>query len=283
MIELQNVSKRYGRVTAIDDLSLTIEENGIYILLGRNGAGKTTLMKLIAGHIGATGGAIAVCGKRVSMAHMPACVSFAESGSDQFNMRVSELIEAAGTIRDGFDLAFARRMAEKFALDGRKRYKQLSFGMRTMLSTILTLAGRSKITLLDEPVLGFDAIMREQFNALLLESYEAYPRVIIVSTHLIDEIAKVAERLIIIEKGKCLLRTDIGDIDEHAYVLTGPADAVAPLLENLNCIGQSKIGGMLAAYIYDERIPAPAGVQADRLSLQDFFIKLVGEEIHHER
>jgi ABC-2 type transport system ATP-binding protein len=173
-------------------------------------------------------------------------------------------------------------MTEKFDLDGRKRYKQLSFGMKTMLSTILTLANRSKIILLDEPVLGFDAIMRSQFNTLLLESYEAHPRIIIVSTHLIDEIAKVAQYLIVIEKGKCLLSTDIGDIDEHAYTLTGPAGAVAPLLDGLRVIGQDKIGGMLVVCIYGERISPPAGVTVERLSLQDFFIKLVGEETHHE-
>jgi ABC-2 type transport system ATP-binding protein len=282
VIDFQNTSKQYGRTVAIDNLSLTIAEDGIYILLGRNGAGKTTLMKLIAGHIGATGGSIAVDGKQVSPGRMPECVNFVESNSEQFNMRVSELIEAAGTVQDGFDLAFAHRMAGKFALDPHKRYKQLSFGMKTMLTTILTLANRSKIILLDEPVLGFDAIMRDQFNTLLLESYEAYPRIIIVSTHLIDEIAKVAQRLIVIEKGKCLLSTDINDIDEHAYALTGPANTVAPLLENRNCIGQDKIGGMLVAYIYGERVPPQEGVTTDRLSLQDFFIKLVGEETHHE-
>jgi ABC-2 type transport system ATP-binding protein len=281
MIDLQNVNKRYGRTVAIDDLSLTIAENGIYVLLGRNGAGKTTLMKLIAGHINTTGGGIAVDGKQVSSGHMPGCINFVESNSDQFNMRVWKLIEAASAIQDGFDLVFAYRMAEKFGLDRRKRYKQLSFGMRTMLTTILTLANRSKIILLDEPVLGFDAIMRDQFNTLLLESYETTPRIIIVSTHLIDEIAKVAQRLIVIEKGKCLLSTDINDIDEHAYTLTGPVNAVTPLLENLNCIGQNKIGGMLVAYIYGERISAPEGVMTDRISLQDFFIKLVGEETHH--
>jgi ABC-2 type transport system ATP-binding protein len=281
MIEFQNVTRRYGSTTAIDDLSMKVSGNGIYCLLGKNGAGKTTLMKLIAGHINADTGQVMVDNRKVSTANQPECVNFVESHAGQFDMRLSELIDMAGVLRDGFDPDFARRMAGRFELDLRKKYRQLSFGMKTMLATILTLANRSKVILLDEPALGFDAIMRDQLNTLLHESCELNPRVIIVSTHLIDEIAKVARRLIIINHGKVLLHTDIEDIDERAYILTGPADAVTPLLENLNCIGKSAAGTMLAAYIYDERIEPPRGVTLDRLSLQDFFVKLVGGDVYH--
>jgi ABC-2 type transport system ATP-binding protein len=282
MIDLKNVTKRYGSAAAaVDDLSMKVSDKGIYCLLGKNGAGKTTLMKLIAGHINVTCGNIMVDSKKVSTANQPECVNFVESHTEQFNMRVSELIDTAGILQDGFDAGFARQMAGRFELDLRKKYKQLSFGMKTMFATILTLANRSKVILLDEPTLGFDAIMRDQFNTLLYQSYELNPRIIIVSTHLIDEIAKITQRLIIINQGKVLLHTDIEDIDERAYILTGPSNAVTPLLENLNCIGKNMAGTMLAAYIYDKRIEPPEGVMLDRLSLQDFFVKLVGGDVYH--
>ena len=95
MIELIDVTKRFGGITAIDRVNLTIPETGIYCLLGRNGAGKTTFMKLLAGHIAATDGEIKMEDKRVSPGHMPDSISFIESGSVQFNFRVSQLIEAA--------------------------------------------------------------------------------------------------------------------------------------------------------------------------------------------
>jgi ABC-2 type transport system ATP-binding protein len=280
MIDFNCVTKRYGSTTAIDGLSMNVPDNGIYCLLGKNGAGKTTLMKLIAGHINASSGSVVVDGRTASTASQPECVNFVESHSGQFNMWVAELIETANALQDGFDLPFARQMIEHFELNPRKKYKQLSFGMKTMLATILTMANKSKIILLDEPVLGFDAIMRDQFNTLLHESYERCPRVIIVSTHLIDEIARITQRLIIINNGKVLLHTGIEDIDERAYMLTGPSNAVTPVLENLNCIGKDVSGGMTAAYIYDERIEPPRGVMLDRLSLQDFFVKLVGGTHH---
>jgi ABC-2 type transport system ATP-binding protein len=198
-------------------------------------------------------------------------------------------------------------MIERFELNTKKKYKKLSFGMKTMLTTIITLANQStnlalkdevgclgkesvsgyiptvctprrqsKIILLDEPTLGFDAIMRDQFNTLLLESYQAHPRIIIVSTHLIDEIAKVAERLIIIDKGRILFEAGIDDIDEKAYTISGSTNVVLPLLDGLNCIGKTTAGSVMAAHIYGERITPPDGVAIDRLSLQDFFINMVG-------
>ena len=276
MIELTNVVKKYGKTIAIDDLSLNIMENGIFCLLGRNGAGKTTLMKLIAGHISAKSGTINIDVKKVSASHMPESVSFIESGAIQFNMRVSALLETASQLQSDFDSDFAREMVRRFGLSSRKRFKQLSFGMKTMLTTIIALANNSKVILLDEPTLGFDAIMRDQFNTLLLESYNAHPRVIIVSTHLIDEIAKVTEKLIIIESGRLLMEAGIDEIDEKAYILSGPVAIIEPLLGEINCIGKKKMGSVMAAYIYDNRIKPPEGVVIDRLNLQDFFIQLVG-------
>lgn len=280
MIKFKNVTKKYGTTRAIDCVTLNIPGSGIYCLLGRNGAGKTTLMKLIAGHIAATDGTITVDGRHVSPDKMPDNVNFIESGSVQFNMRASELIDAAAELQEGFDCEFAREMTEWFELDTRKKYKQLSFGMKVMLTAIITLANNSKIILLDEPTLGFDAIMRDQFNTLLLESYNAHPRIIIVSTHLIDEIAKVTERLMIINKGRILLETGIEDIDEKAYTLSGSANMVLPLINRLNCIGKTTAGSMMAAYIYDNRITPPKGVTLDRLGLQDFFINIVGGKSH---
>jgi ABC-2 type transport system ATP-binding protein len=207
---------------------------------------------------------------------MPENLAFIESGVKQFNVKVSKLIDMAAALQDDFDHEFAIKMVKKFELNPNKKFKQLSFGMKTMLTTIITLSNNSGVILLDEPTLGFDAIMRDQFNTLLLESYQNHPRIIIVSTHLIDEIAKVIQRLIIIDQGKLLMESGIDEIDEKAYTLSGAVSAIEPLLPNLNCIGKTTAGSVMAAHIYGERIDPPEGVHIDRISLQDFFINLVG-------
>ncbi|MDR2974332.1 MAG: ABC transporter ATP-binding protein [Propionibacteriaceae bacterium] len=276
MINLVDLRKTYGRSVGLDHITLDLPDTGIYCLLGRNGAGKTTLMKLIAGHIGASGGEVRVNGQVVVPGHMPTTVNYVEANLNQFNMSVSSLIKAAASVQHDFDMDFASTMIDRFRLPRAKKYKHLSFGMRTMVTAIITLANNSPVILMDEPTLGFDAIMREQFNALLLESYAAHPRLIVVSTHLIDEIAKVAEHLVIIDQGKVLVHASVADLDERAYTLSGMADAVRPLLVGLNCIGTTMAGSAMAAHIWDHRITPPIGVSVSRLSLQDFFIALVG-------
>jgi len=113
-------------------------------------------------------------------------------------------------------------------------------------------------------------------NTLLFKSYQAHPRLILVSTHLIDEIAKVAQRLIVIDHGRLLLEASIDDIDERAYTLSGPTDLVKSALDGLNCIGQTVMGAVMAAHVFDKRITPPSGVTITNLDLQDFFINLVG-------
>jgi len=212
MIEFKEVVKLYGNTIAIDRINIKLPETGIYCLLGRNGAGKTTFMKLLAGHIEATEGEIAVDGKPVSPRRMPENVNFITSGGDLFNIKISSLIDMATALKDDFDRIFALKMMARFELAPGKKYRSLSFGMKTMLTTILTLANTTGAVLLDEPTLGFDPIMRDRFNTLLMESFSLHPRLIIVSTHLIDEIAKISERLIIIDQGRILLESGINDI-----------------------------------------------------------------------
>lgn len=275
MIKFSNVTKEYKNTTAIDHINLELSQNKIYCLLGRNGAGKTTFMKLLAGHINTTNGSVLVDGKRVSTINMPDCVNFIESRASQFNMRINKLLDLASSLQPDFDLEFAKDMLKKFKLDKNKKYKQLSFGMQTMFTTLLSLASRAKVVVLDEPVLGFDAIMRERFYELLQASFEYCPRIIIVSTHLIDEIARVAEDIIIIEKGSILLHSTINEIDEKAYFLTGPANEVKNAVKGLNVIGEKTLGGYTTAYLFGKRVSPPANIKLQSLGLQEFFINII--------
>ena len=276
MIKFSNVTKEYSSTVALNDINLEIIENKIYCLLGRNGAGKTTFLKLIAGHINATSGDVTVDSKRVTTFNMPQSVSFIESRASQFNMRIGQLLELAYSLQPDLDIDFAKDCLKKFKLDRNKKYKQLSLGMQTMFTTLVSLASRSKIVILDEPVLGFDAIMRERFYDMLQFSFEYCPRVIIVSTHLIDEISRVAEDIIIIEEGSILLHSSMIDIDEKAYSLTGPSGEIKNILKGLNVIGEKSLGGYTTAYIFGQRITPPSNIKLQALGLQEFFVNIVG-------
>lgn len=276
MINLKDISKHYGGMTAIDHITAKLEENKIYCLLGCNGAGKTTLLKMIAGHMNASSGQIEVCGSQVKSSAVPEAVHFVENKMSQFNTKAGLLLKMARDLNDDFDYCYAEEMAKRFRLDLDKKYNQMSFGMQTMLTTLMGLASNAKVVILDEPLLGFDAVMRNEFYEMLNDSFEKHPKLIIVSTHMIDEIAKSAEKVLILDKGRLIFQGDINDIDEKAYAITGSTSNVEAVLEKLNVIGKKKAGGYMTAFVYDECKKIPAGCSVQSVGLQDFFVQMVG-------
>ena len=146
------------------------------------------------------------------------------------------------------------------------------------MSTILCLASNKSVVLLDEPVLGFDAIMRVEFYDMLTESFRKHPRIIVVSTHIIEEIAKTIQKLIILDKGSIRFFDTLQSVETKAFSISGLQKDVEAAIQNLNVIGRDTVGGLATCYIFDTP-PAPsASLEIHPLSLQDFFIQMVGHK-----
>lgn len=278
MIELKHVTKQYGQATVLKNITLSIDQPGIYCLLGRNGAGKTTLLKSIAGYQNITNGTIQVDGKTITTSTLDTGVSYIENFAKHFNLPVQRLIRIASEVNPNYDYDFALEMMERFELEGKKKFHHLSLGMKTMVSTIICLASNKEVILLDEPVLGFDAIMRVEFYDMLTESFRKHPRVMIVSTHIIEEIAKTIQKLIIIDKGSVLFFDTLQSVETKAFSISGLQKDVEAATQNLNIIGQDTVGGLVTSYIFDNPPKQTASLEIHPLSLQDFFIQMVGHK-----
>ena len=278
MIELNQVTKRYGQAAVLKNVTLTIDEPGIYCLLGRNGAGKTTLLKSVAGYQNITSGSIRVNGKAITTSTLDTGVSYIENFARHFNLPVRKLLKIASEVNPDYDCDFAAEMMERFELDGKKKFNHLSLGMKTMVSTIICLASNKDVILLDEPVLGFDAIMRVEFYDMLTESFKKHPRIIIVSTHIIEEIAKTIEKLIIIDRGSIRFFDTLQSVEAKAFSVSGLQRDVEAATRGLNVIGQSTVGGLVTSYIFDTPPQESAMIEVRALSLQDFFIQMVGHK-----
>lgn len=278
MIELKNVTKQYGQLSVLHKIDLTVDEPGIYCLLGRNGAGKTTFLKSAAGYQNVTSGQISVEGKPVSTVALDTGVSYIENFAKHFNLPVGKLLRIASEVNADFDHSFAEEMMERFELDRKKKFNQLSLGMKTMVSTIVCLSSNRPVVLLDEPVLGFDAIMRVEFYDMLTESFRRHPRIIIVSTHIIEEIAKTIHKLIIIDKGRICFFDTLQAVEEKAFSVSGLKKDVDAATAHLNVIGQDAVGGLVTSYIFDHPPKQEASLEITPLSLQDFFVQMVGHK-----
>ena len=251
MVELKQATKQYGQATVLKNITLSIDEPGIYCLLGRNGAGKTTFLKSIAGYQNITKGTIQVDGKTITTSTLDTGISYIENFAKHFNLPVRILLCIAPEVNPNYDYDFASEMMERFELDGKKKFHQFSLGMKTMVSTIICLASNKSVVLLDEPVLGFDAIMRVEFYDMLTESFQKHPRIIIVSTHIIEEIAKTIQKLIIIDKGSVRFFDTLQSVETKAFSISGLQKDVEAATSNLNIIGQDTIGGLVTKYIFD--------------------------------
>ena len=278
MIELKHVTKQYGQATVLKNITLSIDQPGIYCLLGRNGAGKTTLLKSIAGYQNITNGTIQVDGKTITTSTLDTGVSYIENFAKHFNLPVQKLIRIASEVNPNYDYDFALEMMERFELEGKKKFHHLSLGMKTMVSTIICLASNKEVILLDEPVLGFDAIMRVEFYDMLTESFRKHPRVMIVSTHIIEEIAKTIQKLIIIDKGSVRFFDTLQSVETKAFSISGLQKDVEAATQNLIIIGQDTVGGLVTSYIFDNPPKQTASLEIHPLSLQDFFIQMVGHK-----
>ncbi len=278
MIDLRQVTKRYGQAAVLKNITISIDEPGIYCLLGRNGAGKTTLLKSIAGYQNITSGVIMVDGKQISTSTLDTGVSYIENFARHFNLPVGKLLKIASEVNPNYDYDFASEMMERFELDGKKKFNHLSLGMKTMVSTIICLASNKRVVLLDEPVLGFDAIMRVEFYNMLAESFQKHPRIIIVSTHIIEEIAKTIQKLIIIDRGSIRFFDTLQSVETKAFSISGLQKDVEAATQGLNVIGQDAVGGLVTSYIFDNPPGQTASLEIHQLPLQDFFIQIVGHK-----
>ena len=278
MIELKQVTKQYGQATVLKNITLSIEDPGIYCLLGRNGAGKTTLLKSIAGYQNITSGSIQVDGKAITTSTLDTGVSYIENFAKHFNLPVQRLLRIASEVNPNYDYDFAAEMMDRFELEGKKKFRHLSLGMKTMVSTIICLASNKDVILLDEPVLGFDALMRVEFYDMLTESFQKHPRIILVSTHIIEEIAKTIQKLILIDRGSVRFFDTLQAVETKAFCISGLQKDVEAATKGRNVIGQDVVGGLVTSYIFDNPPEETGSLEIRPLSLQEFFIQMVGHK-----
>ncbi|QHC67366.1 ATP-binding cassette domain-containing protein [Rathayibacter sp. VKM Ac-2759] len=281
VIEVSGLSKRYGSMHAVSDVSFTLDENRIHGLLGRNGAGKTTLMSLLTGQEFASAGDIRVFGaspvENAAVLSRTCFIKESQKYPDDF--RVKHVLRSARWFFEGWDEEFAQELVVDFRLPVDRRVKKLSRGQLSAIGVIVGLASRAPLTFFDEPYLGLDAVARQLFYDRLLADFAEHPRTVILSTHLIDEVSDLLEHVLVIDDGRLLIDSDTEELRGSAATVAGPRAAVDSFVQHREVLSRSGVGGLATATLprLDAADRADAhrqGLELEPVSLQQLVVQL---------
>lgn len=282
MIEINGLYKSYGNIEVLKDINLVLEENKIYGLLGRNGAGKTTLLNIISNQVPKTQGEVKILGEEVF--ENPNIIEnicmVKENGFGVNEIKVKKIFKIAKILYKNWDEEYKNYLVKELELDEGKKYHKISRGNQTKVGIIIGLASRAKLTIFDEPTLGLDAATRYKFYNLLLDDFEKNPRTIIISTHLIDEIANLFEEVIILKSGQIHIKDEINNILEKGYFLNGKEENIMSVINKKNIIHKQKFGGSVILGIFDSLSDMEKAklrennVEVSQIPLQKLFIYL---------
>ncbi len=206
-----NLTKRFGAVTALDNLSLTIDSGRIIGLLGPNGSGKTTLIKIINGLLQPTSGAVYIEGDKPGPVTKPKVSYLPDINYLNNWMTVEQIVAMFNDFYTDFRPELAYDMINRLGIDKKQRLKTLSKGNKEKVSLILVMSRNAKLYVLDEPIAGVDPATRDYIINTIINNYNPEASVLI-STHLISDIESVLDEVIFIKNGSIVIHDTVDNI-----------------------------------------------------------------------
>ncbi|HHW79693.1 MAG TPA: ATP-binding cassette domain-containing protein [Acholeplasmataceae bacterium] len=232
MLEVKNVTVKYGDFTAVKDLNFTIKPGEIFGLLGSNGAGKTTTFRLIMGLLEPFNGEVLYNGKKISYDDVNEIGYMIEERSLFTKMKVKDVILFFGRLKDLSPELVLERLdywLERFKITEykEKKIKELSKGNQQKIQFISAIINEPKLLILDEPFSGLDPINTQLFSEVIME-FKDKGTMIVFSSHRVDHVERICKKLLLIEKGEELLSGNISDIKtdfrRHNIRIVGKVD-----------------------------------------------------------
>ncbi|GGH51448.1 ABC transporter ATP-binding protein [Microbacterium album] len=281
VIEVRNLTKRYKDKLALDDVSFDVQRDTIYGFLGRNGAGKTTAMSIMTAQNFATSGTVRAFGEEpYENARVLSRMCFVrESQKYPDDATPLHAFASARLFFRNWDQGFAESLIDDFQLPVKTRIKKLSRGQLSAVGVIIGLAARADVTFFDEPYLGLDAVARQIFYDRLLADYAERPRTVLLSSHLIDEVSNLIERVLVIDGGRIIMDESTDDARAQATNVVGDAAAVEAAIRGREVIHRESLGRVTSVTFLGPLSQAEraelttAGLEFAPVSLQQLIVR----------
>src|SRR5215210_5876092 len=217
VVNVSELTRRFGARTALASVNLSMSRGAVYGLVGANGAGKTTLIKHVLGLLKAQTGSVRVFGLdpvKDPVGVLSRVGYLSEEGDLPGWMRVDELMRYMRAFYPTWDEDYAQDLRRQFALDPAAKVKTLSKGQKARAGLLVALAYRPELLLLDEPSSGLDPIVRRDILGAIVRTIAEEGRTVLFSSHLLDEVERVSDRVAIIHQGRIMLTAPMDEIKE---------------------------------------------------------------------
>lgn len=295
MIEVKNVSKRFGDILAVNDVTLSIQEGSIFGLVGTNGAGKSTLLRILAGVLKAESGTAVIDGQEVyENTEIKKNIFYIPEDAYFFtNSTPMHMMEYYASIYETFDCQQFLHLLDKFHLEKNRKIQTFSKGMKKQLSILLGLSSNVKYLFCDETFDGLDPVMRQVVKSLFADAVLHRELTPIIASHNLRELEDICDHVGLLHEGGILLSEDLEDMKFHIHKLqcVMPNEVMEQhLLKDLNVLHYERSGSLLFITARGTKVEimhtveryAPVFSEIIPLSLEEIFIsetEVAGYEI----
>lgn len=211
LLSVSGLTKKYGDMTALSNLSFELQKGRIIGLLGPNGSGKTTLIKIICGLLQPTAGTVTVEGNPIGVESKKVISYLPDTTYLGKSMKVSEIIGFFKDFYDDFDEVRAYDMLGKLGINAEARLKTMSKGTKEKVQLILVMSRRADLYILDEPIAGVDPAARDYILNTIISNYDETAS-ILISTHLISDVENILDDVIFLQEGNIVRFTSVEEI-----------------------------------------------------------------------
>ncbi|HHY73809.1 MAG TPA: ABC transporter ATP-binding protein [Bacillus bacterium] len=290
MIEIKNVRKAFEDSEAVKNVSLHIEKGSIYGLLGSNGAGKTTLLKILAGIYKQDSGEIQINNQLVfeninlkqKLIFLPDALYF----FSQYTIK--QMADYYRSLYPSWNEERYKKLGKVFPIDENKKVHRLSKGMQRQVAFWLSLATMPDVLILDEPLDGLDAVMRQKVKNLLVQDVADREMTVLISSHNLREVEDICDHVGILHHGEIIIEKDLDDLkaDVHKIQVAFKAgETPVQFLQSLDVLYQETRGSVLLCIVRGKEEDVTAKVQSFHpvlfdllpLTLEEIFIYEMGD------
>jgi ABC-2 type transport system ATP-binding protein len=272
VIEASGLGKRYGSTWALRECTVAIPDGHVAALVGPNGAGKTTLLNLAAGLAAPSAGGVTVLGGRPagSAAALDGIAFVAQDTPMYRNLPTADMLHLARNLNRRFDRRYAEARLGELGIPLKRKVGKLSGGQQAQLALTLALARRPQLLVLDEPMAMLDPVARHDFMATVLTAMADDGVSVVLSSHVLAELERVADYLILMSGGRVQVAGEVDDLLASHRILTGPAAGADRHAERLSVVharrGEAQAHLLVRAAADD---PVPPGWEAHPVGLEE--------------